>query len=130
MARAAAPPKQPPVNTAMQRARVMTGRELYLACCASRLGLEGRGGGPAAEALRMRPADLTELSQKHGGQFPKVRVERLLGGMEGLPAHGGKRMPVWGPVFLPLSPSEAEAVALTGRLIQYLESIPKPARKR
>jgi hypothetical protein len=78
----------------------------------------------------MRPADLTELSQKHGGQFPKVRVERLLGGMEGLPAHGGKRMPVWGPVFLPLSPSEAEAVALTGRLIQYLESIQKPASKQ
>lgn len=127
---AAAPPKDPPANTTMQRARLMTGRELYLAYCASCHGLEGRGDGPAAEALRMRPTDLTELAQKYGGQFPSIRVQRLLGGFEGLPAHGGKRMPVWGPVFLPLSPAEGEAAALTGRLLKYLESIQKPASKR
>lgn len=107
----------------------MSGRELYVAYCASCHGLEGRGDGPAAEAMRMRPADLTALSRKYG-QFPAPRVQRLLGGIEGFPAHGGKRMPVWGPVFLPLSPAEGEAAALTGRLVRYLESLQRPAAPR
>lgn len=127
---AAAPPKDAPVKAAGQRARGMTGRELYVAYCASCHGIEGRGDGPAAEALRMRPADLTALSRNSGGQFPALRVRRLLGGLEGLPAHGGKRMPVWGPVFLPLSPAEGEASALIDRLVKYLESIQKPASPR
>lgn len=126
----AAPPREPPLKTAGRDSRAMSGRELYVAYCASCHGLEGRGDGPAAEAMRMRPADLTALAEKHGGQFPAVRVQRLLGGIEGLPAHGGKRMPVWGPVFLPLSPAEGQAAVLIDRLVQYLQSIQKPASPR
>jgi mono/diheme cytochrome c family protein len=120
---AAAPPRTEPVRAAEQRARAMSGRDLYVAYCASCHGMEGRGDGPAAEAMLMRPTDLTRLAQKHGGQFPAPRVQRLLRGLEGFPAHGGKRMPVWGPVFLPVSPAEGEAAALIDRLVRYLESI-------
>lgn len=126
----AAPPKGAPFKDAGRDSRAMSGRELYVAYCASCHGLEGRGDGPAAEAMRMSPTDLTALSRKHGGRFPVLRVQRLLGGIEGIPAHGGKRMPVWGPVFLPLSPAEGAAATLTGRLVRYLESIQQPADRR
>lgn len=127
---AAAPPRVDAVRGAEQRARAMSGRDLYVAYCASCHGSGGRGDGPAAEAMRMRPADLTRLTEKQGGRFPVARVQRLLGGVEGIPAHGGKRMPVWGPVFLPLSPAEGEAAALIDRLVRYLESIQMRAGKR
>jgi len=126
----AAPPRDPPVKASERGSRAMSGRELYIAYCASCHGLEGRGDGPAAEALRMQPSDLTGLSRKHGGRFPALRVQRLLGGIEGLSAHGGKRMPVWGPALLPVSPADGEAAALVDRLVRYLESIQKPAGSR
>jgi mono/diheme cytochrome c family protein len=124
---AGAPPKKIPLKPIERGARAMSGRELYVAYCASCHGLEGRGDGPASEAMRMRPTDLTTLAQKYG-KFPTLRVQRLLGGIEGLPAHGGKRMPVWGPVFLPVSPAESEDTALIGQLVRYLESIQKPVK--
>jgi hypothetical protein len=37
-------------------------------------------------------------------------------------------MPVWGPVFLPVSPAESEDTALIGQLVRYLESIQKPVK--
>jgi mono/diheme cytochrome c family protein len=122
---AAAPPKKNPLQPVERSARAMSGRELYLAYCASCHGLEGKGDGPASEAMRMQPTDLTTLARKHG-KFPALRVQRLLGGIEGLPAHGGKRMPVWGPVFLPVSPAGGEDAALIDRLVRYLESIQQP----
>lgn len=124
---AGAPPKKTPLKPIERGARAMSGRELYVAYCASCHGLEGKGDGPASEAMRMRPTDLTTLAQRHG-KFPALRVQRLLGGIEGLPAHGGKRMPVWGPVFLPVSPAESEDTALIGQLVRYLESIQKPVK--
>ncbi len=128
--RGAAPPRMDAVKGAEQRARAMSGRDLYVSYCASCHGMEGKGDGPAAEAMRMRPTDLTKLAQKHGGQFPVLRVQGLLRGLEGFPAHGGKRMPVWGPVFLPVSPAEGEAAALVDRLVRYLESIQARAGER
>lgn len=130
LAASGAPPRDALPLAAEKRASAMSGRDLYLAYCASCHGMEGRGDGPAAEAMRMRPADLTALKRTRGGSFPKARVERLLGGLEGFPAHGGKKMPVWGPVFVPLSPADGHAAALIDRLVRYLESIQQPADAR
>jgi len=94
-----------------------SGATLYRDYCASCHGLDARGGGPAAAALLMRPTDLTTLAAKYKGKFPSRRVEQLLGGGDGIPAHGGKQMPVWGPGLR--SPDDTRA------LIQYLESLKK-----
>lgn len=118
-----APPREPIARPSERAAPLASGRELYVAYCASCHGLDGRGDGPAAEAMKMRPRDLTQLAATHGGTFPRTRVERLLGGIEGFPAHGGKKMPVWGPVFMPLSPADGHSAALIERLVRYLESI-------
>lgn len=130
LAASGAPPRDALPLAAEKRASAMSGRDLYVAYCASCHGMEGRGDGPAAEAMRMRPADLTALKRTHGGSFPKARVERLLGGIEGFPAHGGRKMPVWGPVFVPVSPADGHAAALIDRLVRYLESIQQPAETR
>jgi mono/diheme cytochrome c family protein len=124
-----APPRETLPRTAERRTAAMGGRELYLAYCASCHGMEGRGDGPAAEAMRMRPTDLTLLRKTHGGSFPKARIERLLGGLEGFPAHGGRKMPVWGPVFIPVSPADGHSAALIDPLVRYLESIQQPERE-
>jgi mono/diheme cytochrome c family protein len=43
--------------------------EMYTAYCAVCHGVDGKGNGPAAEALRVRPPDLTTLAKKNGGKI-------------------------------------------------------------
>lgn len=111
---AAAPPGKP--GRELQSGTPPSGASIYKAYCASCHGQEGTGGGPAAEALRMRPADLTKLKQRSKGEFPVYRLKKMLDGSEELRAHGSKRMSVWGPG---LGPERAKA------LIEQLESMQK-----
>lgn len=122
----AGPPKNPGRKPAGQSAVPPDGGTLYRAYCASCHGLDGKGGGPAAEALRMRPADLTALAARNGGRFPSRKIERLLGGEDAIAAHGSRQMPVWGPAFSSLGAAEGEPGALAARLLGYLRSIQKP----
>ena len=117
------PPGNPPKRTAAQPAVPPDGETLYRSYCASCHGLDGKGGGPAAEALRMRPTDLTTISARHGGQFPARRLQRMLGGEDGIAAHGGRQMPAWGPAFSSLCAVEGKPGDLAARLLRYLQSI-------
>ena len=77
------------------------GPALFHAYCASCHGVDAKGaGGPMATSLRVKPADLTLISARNGGVFPKARIERIISGEE-QPAsgHGSSTMPVWGPIF-------------------------------
>ena len=71
-----------------------------MACCASCYGVDGKGWGPVGPALKTVPTNLTLLSAKNGGAFPVARVAAEIQGGAMTPAHGGKDMPVWGPVFM------------------------------
>src|SRR5215472_16433341 len=82
-----------------------SGSEMYKSYCAGCHGLAGRGDGPAAEALKVRPADLTMLKQKNGGKFPATKVSQVLDGGDQISAHGSTDMPLWGPIFRSLTPS-------------------------
>ena len=100
-----------------------SGREMFHAYCASCHGLDGKGGGPAASALKKQPADLTLLSQQSGGKFPAMRVMNSI--KDGTPAgHGSKDMPVWGPILSTVS-SDSPAVVTQriGNLIGFIESL-------
>jgi len=108
----APPPKQAPLKTSAPP----NGASIYRSHCASCHGLEGKGDGPVADSLRMRPNDLTLLKQRNGGVFPVPRINRMLDGDDTLPAHGSKRMPVWGPGL------GAERARV---LLQHLESMQK-----
>ena len=68
------------------------GPELFRTYCAPCHGLDAKGHGPAAAALKTKPADLTVLSKTNGGQFPEERVRRFILGYDvrtGLPRLSG-----------------------------------------
>ncbi|HVP56092.1 MAG TPA: cytochrome c [Candidatus Eisenbacteria bacterium] len=101
-----------------------SGKAMYEAYCASCHGLDGKGDGPAAPALKMTATNLTTLSVKNGGIFPAAHVAAEIQGGATTPAHGSKEMPVWGPIFMTLSGHSAAQTQLRIRnLTNYLESI-------
>ena len=76
------------------------GPVLYKAYCAVCHGTDGKGAGPMARYLKVKPSDLTTLTLRNHGKFPMARVQKLIAGDEELPAgHGTRSMPVWGPIF-------------------------------
>jgi len=76
------------------------GEAEYLNSCAACHGERGIGNGPLAPALTTRPADLTGLAQKNGGEFPYYRVFAVIDGRYVVPGHGDREMPVWGQQFI------------------------------
>ncbi|MBO9465595.1 cytochrome c [Tropicibacter sp. R15_0] len=74
------------------------GRAHYQTHCATCHGLEGRGNGPMAGVLLIKPANLTELAAQNGGRFPLERVVKRIDGREPLVSHGSP-MPVYGDYF-------------------------------
>ncbi|MGD0227449.1 MAG: cytochrome c [Terriglobia bacterium] len=101
-----------------------SGKEMYLAYCATCHGKEGKGDGPAASALKVPPADLTTLSKRNKGEFPSARFTNLLNGSSGVSAHGSKEMPVWGPIFMAMEHQHESAVRLRiANLAEYVKSL-------
>jgi len=76
------------------------GKEMFNSYCASCHGVDGKGDGPAAPALKAVPTNLTTLALKNGGTFPAAHVATEIQGGAVTPAHGSKEMPVWGPIFI------------------------------
>jgi len=103
-----------------------SGQEMYKTYCAVCHGTEGKGNGPAAEALKVPPPDLTVLASKNGGKYPAMKVSAIIGGEEVLAAHGSKDMPIWGHLFRSISSGhEAEVQQRVANLNKYIESLQK-----
>ena len=68
----------------------------YRASCQSCHGASGKGDGPVAASLKVKPSDLTSLSKRHDGKFPFLKVFQTVDGRAIVPAHGTREMPVWG----------------------------------
>jgi len=75
------------------------GAQMYTEYCAVCHGKDGKGNGPAATALKAKPADLTQLGKQHGGEISAKDFEDKVTGKMMTPAHGAQDMPIWGPVF-------------------------------
>lgn len=101
-----------------------SGKEMFVSYCASCHGKDAKGDGPAANALKQLPADLTTLAKRNGGKYPTDKVTSILRGQTKLMAHGDQEMPVWGPVFWRLSQGREEQVQMRiANLNRYLESL-------
>jgi len=101
-----------------------SGKEMFTSYCAVCHGTDGKGGGPAAGALKTAPADLTVLSKNNGGKYPELKVSSAIRGTNDLPAHGSKEMPVWGPLFRDISNGhESEVQQRVANLTKYVESL-------
>jgi len=75
------------------------GRALYLKYCGACHGPDAKGDGVAGSLMQPKPADLTKLSARYGGEFPMEQVVRTIDGRQALHAHGEPAMPVWGEVL-------------------------------
>lgn len=120
----------PKVNTVpIQQTPADSGQKMFTSYCAACHGINGTGNGPAAQALKTPPANLTLLSQKNQGVFPSKHVASVLQfGVEN-PAHGTAVMPIWGNLMLTLYPSNQDSAALVNQriftLTEYLKKIQK-----
>jgi mono/diheme cytochrome c family protein len=90
--------------------------------CAVCHGDQGTGNGPAADALKKAPADLTQIARKNNGVFPKVQVQRVIDGVDVIGAHGNRAMPVWGSIFRSMEGSASETLRVNA-LMEYIEGL-------
>ncbi|HEX3661050.1 MAG TPA: c-type cytochrome [Acidobacteriaceae bacterium] len=84
-----------------------SGQQMYTTYCAVCHGVDGRGNGPAASAMKTPPTDLTTLAKDNGGRFPDTHIATVLQfGME-TTAHGSQDMPIWGNALRSLAKGSA-----------------------
>ena len=97
---------------------------MYAQTCASCHGVDAKGDGPVAAMLKTSPPDLTTLSKRHGGKFPRDYVTSVILGGISISSHGSAEMPVWGPIFQFLDKNNKQAVLRRVKnLRDYLESL-------
>lgn len=100
------------------------GPDLFRAHCAGCHGVEGKGDGPAASALKKKPANLTVLTKNNGGKFPTERVRKfILGDEPTMTSHGSREMPVWGPIFHEIENDQDLGNVRLQNLMKYLQTI-------
>jgi mono/diheme cytochrome c family protein len=119
-----APPAKVIQHVPVKATSPSSGKDMYTSYCAVCHGTDGKGGGPAASALKVPPTDLTLLSKTNGGKYPALKVTSSIRGEADLPAHGSKEMPVWGTLFWSISSGhESEVQQRVVNLTHYIESM-------
>jgi mono/diheme cytochrome c family protein len=106
------------------------GEKDYKTYCARCHGADGKGQVAAmARVPGYMSVDLTRLSARHGGKFPRQEVYDAISGQERFPAHFVGDMPVWGAVFREqekekgTAASEAAVRRRISALVEYVESL-------
>ena len=102
--------------------------------CSNCHGEGGRGDGPKTFGLSGPAPDLTGLSKRNGGVFPRERLQAIIDGREALKNHGDREMPVWGMWFKmeaeeDLGGAEGDEGTVQRRitaLIDFLETLQGP----
>ena len=107
----------------------VSGKQDFMNHCAPCHGDDGKGHGPELKVLPdIHPSDLTKISMKNGGVFPRQKVVDMVDGRKAIPSHKRFDMPFWGVNFQQegkeFTPeSEAKAKARIDALVAYVESI-------
>jgi len=102
------------------------GVDNFHAYCSPCHGRDGKGQGPVARALKTAPPDLTTIIARNHGVFPRGTIRDMIAnGSQGIPAHGSRQMPVWGPAFHALDSSDRAADLRLANIVEYLSSIQK-----
>ncbi len=106
------------------------GRGDFMTYCSAYHGVSGIGDGTVAEFLTLTAANLTQMSLKNGGIFPRQRAIEVIDGRAQVSVHGERDMPVWGDWFkfeADADGGDAKAEKIVREridaLVTYLESI-------
>lgn len=101
-----------------------SGTEMFANYCAVCHGPDGKGAGPAASALNVPPANLTQLATRNHGKFPEEKVAGVLSGSVDVTAHGSQEMPIWGELFKSLGQNDPGTLRMRiANLTAYVKSI-------
>jgi mono/diheme cytochrome c family protein len=106
-----------------QPTATLNGADLFKEYCAVCHGSDAKGAGPAADALKKRPADLTQLTRKNGGNFPELHVMNYIKGQDVVASHGSRDMPVWGSIFSQMSSNQDLVQVRVYALLKYIEEV-------
>ena len=107
------------------------GKADFRTYCAACHGVSGNGDGTVAEFLTITAPDLTTLTKRNAGTFPRQRLSEVIDGRAEVKVHGPRDMPVWGEWFdyeamSPDTDRDAREIIVRLRieaLISYVESI-------
>jgi mono/diheme cytochrome c family protein len=101
-----------------------SGKQMFTSYCAPCHGVDAKGNGPAAAALKTQPTDLTGLSRNNRGKFPDTHIVAVMQFGSNVQAHGTVEMPVWGPILGKMDMTNAQARQLRiSNLSRDLESV-------
>lgn len=78
---------------------VELGKADFRTYCAACHGVSAVGDGTVAEFMTISAANLTRLSWKNAGMFPRQKVIEVIDGRAEVRVHGLRDMPVWGDWF-------------------------------
>lgn len=107
------------------RMAALKGETIFRTYCTSCHGRDATGDGPLAKDLKVQPANLTELSKRHDGEFPFDMVIKTIDHGRSVRGHGNPDMPAWGDAFEMTSSDPTEAKTKMEQLAHYLWKIQK-----
>ena len=112
------------VTIPVNKTAATSGKQMYAGYCAPCHGVDARGQGPVASALKASPTDLTVLTRNNNGKFPDTHIVTVLQNGALIPSHGTADMPVWGPILGKMNQSNPqERMLRISNFSRYLESI-------
>lgn len=104
-----------------------SGEQDFADFCAGCHGLSGKGNGELASTLARRPADLTLIARRNGGEFPTTQVMAKIWGYTG--GKGSDVMPNFGPLLggelMPYDGGDGILTPTPLRLVQIAEHLRK-----
>ena len=108
----------------VEKEKAPTGAEDFATFCSACHGLSGKGDGAMAAELDRKPADLTRISARNGGEFPGTKVMAKIWGYTG-GRNGETPMPQFGPLLqgelVPYDGGDGIATPTPIRLVQIAE---------
>lgn len=110
----------------VSRTSATNGKQKYVNYCAPCHGVDGRGQGPVAAALKKQPANLALMSKNNGGKFPSTHMMSVLEFGAVNSSHGTAEIPVWGPMLGEMDTTSAEPnvrFLRISNLSQYVQSL-------
>ena len=102
---------------------VIAGANNFAQYCVACHGKDAKGTGQLAATLKPKPADLTLLTSRNGGTYPRDMVVQIIDGSKKVKGHGGGDMPQWGEAFRASAANEADAQKRIEALADFLETL-------